>query len=154
MSMYLLLAGVPGNPSVNRGLEVLMPSDDNPPPETRLATTWQPLTRGLFAGCLRPGKLGQRGRDARRGTLPCLHRGRVDGGRLVCVAATVAGCALLSGLSPGMSRAILAVAAGGILAMLADTMFPRRCSTAARSWRWPPPSGSPAPCCSASRPVR
>jgi ZIP family zinc transporter len=43
---------------------------------------------------------------------------------LVCVAATVAGYALLSGLSPGMTSAILALAAGGILAMLADTMFP------------------------------
>jgi zinc transporter, ZIP family len=43
---------------------------------------------------------------------------------LVCTAATVAGYALLSGLSPGMTSAILALAAGGILAMLADTMFP------------------------------
>jgi ZIP family zinc transporter len=43
---------------------------------------------------------------------------------LVCVAATVAGYAVLSGLSPGMTSAILALAAGGILAMLADTMFP------------------------------
>jgi len=40
---------------------------------------------------------------------------------LVCVAATVAGYAVLS---PGMTSAILALAAGGILAMLADTMFP------------------------------
>jgi zinc transporter, ZIP family len=43
---------------------------------------------------------------------------------LVCTASTVAGYALLSGLSPGMTSAILALAAGGILAMLADTMFP------------------------------
>jgi ZIP family zinc transporter len=43
---------------------------------------------------------------------------------LVCTAATVAGYALLSGLSPGWTSAILALAAGGILAMLADTMFP------------------------------
>jgi zinc transporter, ZIP family len=43
---------------------------------------------------------------------------------VVCTAATVAGYALLSGLSPGMTSAILALAAGGILAMLADTMFP------------------------------
>ena len=43
---------------------------------------------------------------------------------LVCVAATVAGYALLSGLSPQLTSAILALAAGGILAMLADTMFP------------------------------
>ena len=43
---------------------------------------------------------------------------------IVCVAATVGGYALLSGLSPQMTSAILALAAGGILAMLADTMFP------------------------------
>lgn len=43
---------------------------------------------------------------------------------LVCIVATVAGYALLSGLSPGPTSAILALAAGGILAMLADTMFP------------------------------
>ena len=43
---------------------------------------------------------------------------------VVCTAATVAGYALLSGLSPGWTSAILALAAGGILAMLADTMFP------------------------------
>jgi ZIP family zinc transporter len=43
---------------------------------------------------------------------------------IVCVAATVGGYALLSGLSAGMTSAILALAAGGILAMLADTMFP------------------------------
>lgn len=43
---------------------------------------------------------------------------------LVCVLATVAGYGLLSGLSPEMASGILALAAGGILAMLADTMFP------------------------------
>lgn len=43
---------------------------------------------------------------------------------VVCTAATVAGYALLGGLSAGMTSAILALAAGGILAMLADTMFP------------------------------
>jgi ZIP family zinc transporter len=43
---------------------------------------------------------------------------------VVCVLATVAGYALLGGLSPGWVSAILALAAGGILALLADTMFP------------------------------
>jgi ZIP family zinc transporter len=43
---------------------------------------------------------------------------------VVCTASTVAGYALLSGLSPGWTSAILALAAGGILAMLADTLFP------------------------------
>jgi zinc transporter, ZIP family len=43
---------------------------------------------------------------------------------VTCVIATVAGYALLSGLSPGLTSGILALAAGGILAMLADTMFP------------------------------
>ena len=41
-----------------------------------------------------------------------------------CVLATVAGYALLGGLSANMVSAVLALAAGGILAMLADTMFP------------------------------
>ena len=41
-----------------------------------------------------------------------------------CVLATMAGYALLAGLSPGWVSAILALAAGGILALLADTMFP------------------------------
>jgi len=41
-----------------------------------------------------------------------------------CVLATVAGYALLGGLSSNMVSAVLALAAGGILAMLADTMFP------------------------------
>jgi ZIP family zinc transporter len=41
-----------------------------------------------------------------------------------CVLATVAGYGLLGGLSPNMISAVLALAAGGILAMLADTMFP------------------------------
>jgi ZIP family zinc transporter len=43
---------------------------------------------------------------------------------VVCTLATVAGFALLSGVSTGLTSAILALAAGGILAMLADTMFP------------------------------
>ncbi len=43
---------------------------------------------------------------------------------LVCTAATVAGFAIMSGLSPELTGGILALAAGGILAMLADTMFP------------------------------
>ena len=38
--------------------------------------------------------------------------------------ATVAGYALLSGLSPDMISAVLAFAAGSILALLADTMMP------------------------------
>jgi len=41
-----------------------------------------------------------------------------------CVLATIAGYALLDGLSPSMVSAVLALAAGGILAMLANTMFP------------------------------
>ena len=43
---------------------------------------------------------------------------------LLCIVATVAGYALLSRLSPGMTSAILSLASGGILAMIADTMFP------------------------------
>jgi zinc transporter, ZIP family len=43
---------------------------------------------------------------------------------VACVLATIAGYALLAGLSPGMVSAILALAAGGILALLADTMMP------------------------------
>jgi zinc transporter, ZIP family len=43
---------------------------------------------------------------------------------VICIIATVAGYALLSGLSAELTSAILALAAGGILAMLADTMFP------------------------------
>ena len=43
---------------------------------------------------------------------------------VACVLATMAGYALLAGLSPGWVSAILALAAGGILALLADTMFP------------------------------
>lgn len=43
---------------------------------------------------------------------------------VLCTIATVLGYVLLSGLSPSMTSAILALAAGGILAMLADTMFP------------------------------
>ncbi len=43
---------------------------------------------------------------------------------LVCTLASVAGYSLLGGLSPNLISAILALAAGGILAMLADTMMP------------------------------
>jgi zinc transporter, ZIP family len=43
---------------------------------------------------------------------------------VACVLATMAGYGLLAGLSPGWVSAILALAAGGILALLADTMFP------------------------------
>jgi zinc transporter ZupT len=43
---------------------------------------------------------------------------------VACVLATVAGYALLAGLSPSWVSAVLALAAGGILALLADTMFP------------------------------
>ncbi len=43
---------------------------------------------------------------------------------VACVLATVVGYTLLDGLSPNMVSAVLALAAGGILAMLADTMFP------------------------------
>ena len=43
---------------------------------------------------------------------------------VACVFATVAGYALLGGLPPEWVGAVLALAAGAILAMLADTMFP------------------------------
>jgi zinc transporter, ZIP family len=43
---------------------------------------------------------------------------------VACTLATVIGYALLSGLSPNLTAALLALAAGGILAMLADTMMP------------------------------
>jgi zinc transporter, ZIP family len=43
---------------------------------------------------------------------------------VVCTLASVAGYALLGGLSPQLVGAILALAAGGILALLADTMMP------------------------------
>ena len=43
---------------------------------------------------------------------------------VACTLATVAGYALLGGLSSNMVSAMLALAAGGILAMLADTMMP------------------------------
>ncbi len=46
-----------------------------------------------------------------------------------CVLATVTGYALLGGLSSNMVSAVLALAAGGILAMLADTMFPEAFET-------------------------
>src|ERR687889_50602 len=43
---------------------------------------------------------------------------------VACTLATVLGYGLLSGLSPNLIGAMLALAAGGILAMLADTMMP------------------------------
>ena len=43
---------------------------------------------------------------------------------VVCTLATVAGYGLLAGLPPNWTSALLALAAGGILAMLADTMMP------------------------------
>ena len=43
---------------------------------------------------------------------------------VVCTLASVVGYALLGGLSVNMISAVLALAAGGILAMLADTMMP------------------------------
>ena len=43
---------------------------------------------------------------------------------VACTLASVAGYALLGGLSPNMISGLLALAAGGILAMLADTMMP------------------------------
>jgi zinc transporter, ZIP family len=43
---------------------------------------------------------------------------------VACVLATIGGYSLLAGLSAGWVSAILALAAGGILALLADTMFP------------------------------
>ena len=43
---------------------------------------------------------------------------------IACILATVLGYWLLGGLSPNWISAVLALAAGGILAMLADTMMP------------------------------
>ena len=43
---------------------------------------------------------------------------------VVCVLATLAGYVLLEGLSANLISAVLALAAGGILALLADTMMP------------------------------
>lgn len=43
---------------------------------------------------------------------------------VACTLATVAGYALLGGLSPELIGALLALAAGGILALLADTLMP------------------------------
>jgi zinc transporter, ZIP family len=43
---------------------------------------------------------------------------------VLCVLATIAGYALLDGLPPNLVSAILAFAAGSILALLADTMMP------------------------------
>jgi zinc transporter, ZIP family len=47
------------------------------------------------------------------------------GAAVVCTLASVVGYALLGGLSANLTGALLAVAAGGILAMLADTMMPQ-----------------------------
>jgi ZIP family zinc transporter len=44
---------------------------------------------------------------------------------LACTLASVVGYALLGGLSANLTGALLALAAGGILAMLADTMMPQ-----------------------------
>ncbi len=43
---------------------------------------------------------------------------------MACTLATVLGYGLLSGLPAHLTAALLALAAGGILAMLADTMMP------------------------------
>ena len=43
---------------------------------------------------------------------------------IACTLATLGGYTLLGGLSPNMISAMLALASGGILAMLADTMMP------------------------------
>src|SRR5918993_1055807 len=43
---------------------------------------------------------------------------------VACTLASVLGYTLLAGLSPILTSAMLALAAGGILAMLADTMMP------------------------------
>ncbi|WP_299819808.1 hypothetical protein [uncultured Jannaschia sp.] len=48
---------------------------------------------------------------------------------LACTASCVLGFALLAGLPPAAQSFILALAAGGILAMLADTMFPEAFQT-------------------------
>jgi ZIP family zinc transporter len=46
------------------------------------------------------------------------------GAALACTLASIVGYALLGGLSANLIGALLALAAGGILAMLADTMMP------------------------------
>lgn len=46
------------------------------------------------------------------------------GAMTACTLASVGGFALLGGLSPNLTSAILSLAAGGILAMLANTMMP------------------------------
>jgi hypothetical protein len=86
----------------------------------------QPRDRAARGGV--PGQCsrepGQHGGQARGRALARLHHRGLDRVGVVCVLATVAGYALLGGLSPGWVSAILALAAGGILALLADTMFP------------------------------
>ena len=43
---------------------------------------------------------------------------------LACIASVIVGYELLAGMSDAFQSALLALAAGGILAMLSDTMFP------------------------------
>ena len=71
-----------------------------------------------------PESLGSTGAMREEGRSRGYIIGVWTGVGVVCVLATVAGYALLGGLSPGWVSAILALAAGGILALLADTMFP------------------------------
>ena len=71
-----------------------------------------------------PESLGSAGAMREEGRSRGYIIGVWTGVAVVCVLATIAGYALLGGLSPGWVSAILALAAGGILALLADTMFP------------------------------
>jgi zinc transporter, ZIP family len=71
-----------------------------------------------------PESLGSAGAMREEGRSRGYIIGVWTGVAIACVLATVAGYALLAGLSPGMVSAVLALAAGGILALLADTMFP------------------------------
>jgi zinc transporter, ZIP family len=71
-----------------------------------------------------PESLGSAGAMREEGRSRGYIIGVWTGVAVVCVLATIAGYGLLAGLSPGWVSAILALAAGGILALLADTMFP------------------------------
>jgi ZIP family zinc transporter len=71
-----------------------------------------------------PESLGSTGAMREEGRSRGYIIGVWTGVAIACVLATMAGYALLGGLSPGWISAILALAAGGILALLADTMFP------------------------------
>jgi ZIP family zinc transporter len=71
-----------------------------------------------------PESLGSTGAMREEGRSRGYIIGVWTGVAVACVLATVAGYALLGGLSPGWVSAVLALAAGGILALLADTMFP------------------------------